>query len=77
MLLQWKVCSQGQTAEAIEARIGDLHTALFHESNPIPVKWALHAMGRIGLGIRLPLTPLDEQFHEVVSAALRKAGALS
>ncbi len=64
------------TAEAIEARISDLHTVLFHESNPIPVKWALHAMGRIGAGIRLPLTALDSQYHESVSAALRKAGAL-
>jgi len=64
------------SAEAIEARISDLHSALFHESNPIPVKWALQAMGRIKGGIRLPLTPLDEQYHDVVRAALTKAGAL-
>jgi len=64
-------------AEAIEARIGDLHRDLFLESNPIPVKWALHAMGRIGSGIRLPLTPLASEYHEVVTAALKKAGALS
>lgn len=64
-------------AEAIEARIGDLHRDLFHESNPIPVKWALHAMGRIGSGIRLPLTPLASEYHDVVTAALKKAGALS
>jgi 4-hydroxy-tetrahydrodipicolinate synthase len=71
------IAGDRETAEAIEARINDLHSVLFHESNPIPVKWALHAMGRIGLGIRLPLTPLDAQYHEVVLAALRKAGALS
>lgn len=65
------------TAEAIEARISDLHRDLFHESNPIPVKWALHAMGRIGKGIRLPLTPLASDYHEVVTAALKKAGALT
>lgn len=64
------------TAQAIEDRISDLHTVLFHESNPIPVKWALHAMGKMGTGIRLPLTVLDEQFHEPVKAALIKAGAL-
>jgi 4-hydroxy-tetrahydrodipicolinate synthase len=64
------------SAEAIEARISDLHSALFHESNPIPVKWALQAMGLIKSGIRLPLTPLDEQYHGVVRAALIKAGAL-
>ena len=64
-------------AEAIELTISDLHSVLFHESNPIPVKWALQAMGRIGAGIRLPLTPLADQYHEAVTAALKKAGALS
>ena len=70
------IAGDRETAEAIEARISDLHTELFHESNPIPVKWALHAMGRIGSGIRLPLTVLDSKYHASVSAALRKAGAL-
>ncbi len=65
------------TATAIEERICDLHRDLFLESNPIPVKWALHAMGRIGSGIRLPLTPLASQYHDVVTAALKKAGALT
>jgi len=64
-------------AEAIESSISDLHQVLFHESNPIPVKWALHAMGRIGGGIRLPLTPLADEYHESVTAALTKAGALA
>jgi len=63
-------------AEAIEARVGDLHRVLFQESNPIPVKWALAEMGRIGHGIRLPLTPLAEEFRESVRDALVKAGAL-
>ena len=63
-------------AEAIEARIGDLHAALFVESNPIPVKWALEQAGRIGAGLRLPLTPLDERCHATVRAALEKAGVL-
>lgn len=70
------IAGDRETAEAIEARISDLHTELFHESNPIPVKWALHAMGRIGSGIRLPLMVLDAKYHASVSAALRKAGAL-
>ena len=71
------IAGDRETAEAIESQIGDLHTVLFHESNPIPVKWALHAMGRMGPGIRLPLTPLDARYHDVVLAALRKAGAMS
>ena len=63
-------------AEAIEADISDLHTVLFLESNPIPVKWALFKMGRVGASLRLPLTVLDEAFHKPVLDALQKAGAL-
>jgi len=66
-----------ERAEAIEAKISDLHRVLFLESNPIPVKWALHQMGKIGGGIRLPLTQLDEHFQPAVREALVKAEALS
>ncbi|HEY9052694.1 MAG TPA: 4-hydroxy-tetrahydrodipicolinate synthase [Gammaproteobacteria bacterium] len=53
-----------------------LHQKLFVEANPIPVKWALHEMGLIPLGIRLPLTVLSEKYHEEVRAAMRAAGVL-
>jgi 4-hydroxy-tetrahydrodipicolinate synthase len=65
-----------EKADSIDAQIEDLHVALFHESNPIPVKWALAQMGLIGPGIRLPLTPLNSDFHKPVQQALQKAGAL-
>ncbi|HUF73462.1 MAG TPA: 4-hydroxy-tetrahydrodipicolinate synthase [Gammaproteobacteria bacterium] len=61
-------------AEAIDAYLRDLHRNLFIESNPIPVKWALNAMGLIGSGIRLPLTELAPEHRPAVSAALAKAG---
>lgn len=51
-----------------------LHRDLFVEANPIPVKWALAEMGRIGGALRLPLTPLSPQHHETVRHALRQAG---
>jgi len=63
-------------AEAIDAKMADLHSALFLESNPIPVKWALQQMGKMGPGIRLPLTPLAAEFHDAVRNALLKAGSL-
>jgi 4-hydroxy-tetrahydrodipicolinate synthase len=65
-----------EDAERIDARLAALHKALFVESNPIPVKWAVKEMGLIGGGIRLPLTPLREQYHETVRQAMKLAGVL-
>ena len=69
----------GKIAEAVAAnnRLLPLHKHLFVESNPIPAKWALHRMGRIAEGLRLPLTPLAPQYHDTVLAALRAAGCVS
>jgi 4-hydroxy-tetrahydrodipicolinate synthase len=68
----------GNSARAIAAnnKLIPLHRHLFAETNPIPVKWALHRMGRIAEGIRLPLTPLAAAHHETVAGALRAAGCL-
>ena len=70
------VAGDAEEAATIDADLAGLHRALFSESNPIPVKWALHRMGRMAEGIRLPLTPLAPQYHETVSGALRAAGCL-
>lgn len=64
-------------ATELDARLAGLHKQLFIEPNPIPVKWALHAMGRMAEGIRLPLVPLDATCHDPVREALRSAGVLS
>jgi 4-hydroxy-tetrahydrodipicolinate synthase len=64
-------------AEAINRPLEILHRVLFVQSNPIPVKWALHEMGLIPPGIRLPMTPLAEEFHDTVRQALRQAGVLN
>ncbi len=64
-------------AEAFDAPLRALHQNLFLQSNPIPVKWALHEMGLIPPGMRLPLTPLDEAFHARVRDALRQAGVVA
>ena len=61
-------------ANEINRRLFPLHQKLFVEPNPIPVKWALARMGRIGPGIRLPLTPLSSAGQEALAAALREAG---
>ena len=53
-----------------------LHKQLFVEPNPIPVKWALARMGKVGGTLRLPLTPLSESAQAVVETALRESGVL-
>lgn len=61
-------------AEQVDATLQDLHRALFTESNPIPVKWAVEQMGLVGSGIRLPLTTLAAEHHDTVRAAMARAG---
>lgn len=70
------VAGDRERAETLDAKLQHLHTALFLEPNPIPVKWALYEMGRIEPGIRLPMTPLDEKFHQPVRDALAAVGVL-
>jgi 4-hydroxy-tetrahydrodipicolinate synthase len=65
------------TARRKNARLMGLHTRLFVESNPIPVKWALAEMGLIHNELRLPLTPLSPRFHDALRAVLRDAGCLA
>ncbi|HED40106.1 MAG TPA: 4-hydroxy-tetrahydrodipicolinate synthase [Chromatiales bacterium] len=60
-------------AEAINNHLMALHQDLFVEANPIPVKWLMHDMGMIPAGIRLPLTPLSENYHQTLRAAKRAA----
>ena len=76
--LMHEMCSAALAGDLKKARelnfkLLGLHTKLFVEANPIPVKWAAAQMGQIGMGIRLPLTPLSQQFHEVVREAMRQA----
>jgi 4-hydroxy-tetrahydrodipicolinate synthase len=66
----------GNTQEAwnLHRQLLPLHKALFIEANPIPVKWALQAMGKIPGGIRLPLVPLSKVHETTVRDAMRAVG---
>jgi 4-hydroxy-tetrahydrodipicolinate synthase len=70
------VAGDTDTATILNNQLADLHAALFFQSNPIPAKWAVCQQGLIGSGIRLPLIPLAEQYHDDVRAALQKADVL-
>lgn len=63
-------------ARALNARLEPLNVAMFLQSNPVPVKWALARQGRIGAHLRLPMTELAPAYHEQVSTALRALNLL-
>ena len=64
-----QICSlnladQFNDAKELNSLLKNLYELLFIESNPIPVKWMLNKMGKIQPGIRLPLIPFNQVFHE-------------
>jgi len=76
-----QMCALAQAGDADAARavnreLNPVHHAMFVESNPIPVKWAVAEMGLMEGGIRLPMTQLDSQYHNVVRTALQNANLL-
>ena len=69
---------EGNVAEAraLDEKLQPVHGAMFVETNPIPAKWALYAMGKIDQGIRLPLVALSEGRRDEVVNCVRAAGGL-
>lgn len=59
-----------ETARQIHFELFDLSMAMFVETNPIPVKYALSEMGKIGNNLRLPMLPLAEECRGEVKDAL-------
>ena len=65
-----------ERATAIQEELSPLFKALFVETNPIPVKFALHRLGRARNELRLPLVPLSAEHEPTVADALRRCGAI-
>ena len=65
-----------ENARALQLQLQPLHRLLFCESNPIPVKMALHLMGHFTQEIRPPLTPMTEGNAAKLKAELTKLGLL-
>jgi len=63
-------------AKEIDITISNFHSHLFIESNPIPVKWAMHKMGFCENGIRLPLTKLELESRKIIETDLQNQGLL-
>jgi 4-hydroxy-tetrahydrodipicolinate synthase len=67
-------CGEQVEARLIEMRLRPLTAALFAESNPVPVKWALGLMGRMSPEVRLPLCEPGEPARIAVRKALLQLG---
>jgi 4-hydroxy-tetrahydrodipicolinate synthase len=65
-----------EAAAKIDQTLVGLHKNLFVESNPIPVKWAVHKLGLIQAGIRLPLTWMSESAEPELLNAMKQAGVI-
>ena len=63
-------------AQSIDKQLLAIHDAMFVESNPIPVKWAVCQLGIIEDAIRLPLTQLSEEYRVKVLQALTATNLL-
>jgi 4-hydroxy-tetrahydrodipicolinate synthase len=74
-----RAASAGESGKAkeLDDKLQPLNKALFVESNPIPLKWALAEMGLISPAIRLPLTPYAEENHADMRQAMAHAGISS
>jgi 4-hydroxy-tetrahydrodipicolinate synthase len=70
------LAGRDEEARAINAKLDGLHRALFVESNPIPVKWAMMKLGLASRGIRLPLTWLSAGAEDEVLQAMHQADIL-
>ncbi len=67
------IAGHASEAAQLHFKLMELNRLLFIEPNPIPVKWALSAMGKMGGSLRLPLTPLSSH-QDALRAALADLG---
>ncbi len=73
-VIEAALAGRKEEARKLDAKLQRLHKAMFLETNPIPVKWAVARLGLMADAIRLPLVPLSKQYQGQVLEALQSAG---
>lgn len=68
------ISGEVELAKKYNDQLSPFYKLLFVESNPIPIKWALAQIGMIPEGIRLPLTPFSEKYHDEMRAVMHRVG---
>jgi 4-hydroxy-tetrahydrodipicolinate synthase len=69
-------CGEPGEARAIERQLKPLVAALFLESNPVPLKWAMSLMGHMSAELRLPLCEPAETTRGAMRKALTQLGLI-
>ena len=70
-LCRLAMSGKAQGARELNHKLAPLHEALFLQSNPIPVKWAVALQGRAGQHLRLPMTLLAEQYRDQLKMVMQ------
>jgi 4-hydroxy-tetrahydrodipicolinate synthase len=72
-------CLKGdyRTALKLQDKLMPLHMALFIETNPAPVKFALSVLGKCAETVRLPMVPIAERSKAAVREAMVHAGLIN
>ena len=72
-----KTCANGfKDSEKFDKILQPLHSAMFIESNPSPVKYAASLLGMCDPDVRLPLVQVKEETKKIISEALKVAKIL-
>jgi len=78
-----KLCNEMQEASlagdfakalSVQDKLAPLHTALFTDPNPVPVKYVASRLGLCTPDVRLPLAPISDDAKAAVDVALEHAG---
>ena len=74
-----EACLKGDYASALKVqdRLMPLHTNLFIETNPSPVKYAASVLGLMKDDVRLPMIPVSEGTKQAVRSAMIHAGLIN
>jgi len=66
-----------KTALAVHDKLMPLHTNLFMETSPAPIKYAMSLLGKMDEKLRLPMVPVSEPTRVAVRSAMVHAGLIN
>src|SRR5215813_11331806 len=66
-----------KTALALHDKLMPLHTNMFVETSPAPIKYAMSLLGKMDETLRLPMVPVQESTRVAVRSAMVHAGLIN